>query len=406
MNCGQWGFCAIIHLVKHLRLFWEFFKISLFVVGGGYAIIVVADEIFGRKLKWLEEGELLEHLPVFQMVPGLIAGNTAIYTGLKIAGRSGAAAALFGAALPSFLIFLGVSMGYGWLPVDEPHVAGALAGLRAALTGIVFGTVAKSWGKSVRGVYGWLALAAGLALLVGAKAPVAAVLLGAMAVGVVYALAGGRLPPPDEKGAGVVLAPLSRGGRCAVAAGVAVALLAVTVLCGAIFWTFVKFGLLGFGGGFVLMPLYMQTFVGEGAPLLQLPAEEFSNLMALTQATPGPVSVNAATFFGYRMGGVGGALVATVALLLPSYFLLSAALGGLDRWKRSRLVQGILWGVRPATIALMLQAGLVFAGMAMWKGAVFQPWGALLAGVAFAAMLKRIPIMWTIAGCALLGAVG
>ena len=99
---------------KLLRLFWEFFKISLFVVGGGYAIIVVADEVFGRKLKWLKEGELLDHLPVFQMVPGLIAGNTAIYTGLKVAGRLGAVVALVAVALPSFLIFLGRWGIRGW----------------------------------------------------------------------------------------------------------------------------------------------------------------------------------------------------------------------------------------------------------------------------------------------------
>ena len=45
---------------RYLSLFWEFLKIALFVVGGGYAIIVVADEVFGRKLKWLKEGELLD----------------------------------------------------------------------------------------------------------------------------------------------------------------------------------------------------------------------------------------------------------------------------------------------------------------------------------------------------------
>ena len=121
--------------MKLLRLFWEFFKISLLVVGGGYAIIVVADEVFGRKRRMLAEGEVLEHLPIFQMVPGLIAGNTAIYVGLKIAGRTGAAVALLGAALPSFLIFLAVSCGYSFLPVENSHVAGALMGLRAALGG-------------------------------------------------------------------------------------------------------------------------------------------------------------------------------------------------------------------------------------------------------------------------------
>lgn len=136
---------------RYLSLFWEFLKISLFVVGGGYAIIVVADEVFGRKLKWLKEGELLDHLPVFQMVPGLIAGNTAIYTGLKVAGRLGAVVALVAVALPSFLIFLGVSCGYAFLPVGNPWVESALLGLRAALTGIVFGTLMKSWRRSVVG---------------------------------------------------------------------------------------------------------------------------------------------------------------------------------------------------------------------------------------------------------------
>jgi len=391
--------------VKHLRLFWEFFKISLFVVGGGYAIIVVADEIFGKKLRWLREGELLEHLPVFQMVPGLIAGNTAIYTGLKIAGRSGAAVALLGAALPSLLIFLGVSMGYGWLPVDEPHIAGALGGLRAALTGIVFGTVAKSWTKSIRGIYGWFAMAIGLALIALAHVPVAAVLLAAMGVGIVYALVGGKLPPPDERGAGVPLAPLDARTRWTTLLVALAAMVLATFACGAIFWNFIKFGLLGFGGGFVLVPLYMQTFVGDAAPLLQLPAEEFSNLMALTQATPGPVSVNAATFFGHRLGGIGGAVVATTALLLPSYFLLTAALGGLDRWQRNRLVQGLLWGVRPATVALMLQAGLVFAGMSVWQNG-FQPFSAILAIFAMIALLtRRAPIMAIIFACALIGAI-
>ena len=89
---------------KLVRLFFEMSKIALFVVGGGYAILAVADDVFGRKLKWLREGELLEHLPIFQMVPGLIAGNTAIYTGLKVAGRLGAVIALVAVALYAMMV--------------------------------------------------------------------------------------------------------------------------------------------------------------------------------------------------------------------------------------------------------------------------------------------------------------
>lgn len=395
---------------RYLSLFWEFLKIALFVVGGGYAIIVVADEVFGRRLKWLKEGELLDHLPVFQMVPGLIAGNTAIYTGLKVAGRLGAVVALVAVALPSFLIFLGVSCGYAFLPVGNPWVESALLGLRAALTGIVFGTLMKSWRRSVVGAYGYVTVVVASALLIGCGVNVVAVLLAAMAAGVLWAFGGGAMPSRDEASCGIALAPLAPARRMLLAVGGLVALAAVTLACGRIFWTFVKFGLLGFGGGFVLVPVYLQEFVGPGAPLLQLAAEEFSNLMALTQVTPGPVSVNAATFFGYRLGGVFGGAVATAALLLPSFFLLTLALTGIERWKRSRFVQGLLWGVKPATNALMLKAGIVFAGMSVWNrsdGAAFtvHPFALALAVFAGWALVKgRLSIMSAIFLCAVLGA--
>lgn len=395
---------------RYLSLFWEFLKIALFVVGGGYAIIVVADEVFGRRLKWLKEGELLDHLPVFQMVPGLIAGNTAIYTGLKVAGRLGAVVALVAVALPSFLIFLGVSCGYAFLPVGNPWVESALLGLRAALTGIVFGTLMKSWRRSVVGAYGYVTVVVASALLIGCGVNVVAVLLAAMAAGVLWAFGGGAMPSRDEASCGIALAPLAPARRMLLAVGGLVALAAVTLACGRIFWTFVKFGLLGFGGGFVLVPVYLQEFVGPGAPLLQLAAEEFSNLMALTQVTPGPVSVNAATFFGYRLGGVFGGAVATAALLLPSFFLLTLALTGIERWKRSRFVQGLLWGVKPATNALMLKAGIVFAGMSVWNrsdGAAFtvHPFALALAVFAGWTLVKgRLSIMSAIFLCAALGA--
>ena len=393
-------------MLRCLRLFWEFFKISLFVVGGGYAIIVVADDVFGRRLKMLEEGELLAHLPIFQMVPGLIAGNTAIYVGLKTAGRVGAAAALAGAAAPSLLIFLAVSCGYGLLPVENRFVAGALCGLRAALTGVVVGTIARGWRSSVKGVYGHVAVLVACLLTLGLRMNVALVMLAAMCAGIAWSLCGGAVALDVAGGAGVEVKPLSPRMRVAAAVGGLVALAAVTAAFGALFWTFVKFGLLGFGGGFVLVPMYMQTFVGDSAQLLNIPAEEFSNLMALTQATPGPVSVNAATFFGYRMAGVAGAVVATAALLLPSFFLLTAALGGLERWKRSRVVQGILWGVRPATNALMVQAAVTFAGMSVWRsGSGFSPVACALAVFAAAMLMtRRLSIMATIFLCAAVGA--
>ena len=73
-------------MVRVLQLFWELFRISLFVVGGGYAIIAVADDVFAKR-GWTKEGELVDHLPVFQMVPGLIATHVAVFVGLNRRNR-------------------------------------------------------------------------------------------------------------------------------------------------------------------------------------------------------------------------------------------------------------------------------------------------------------------------------
>lgn len=384
---------------KYLSLFWEFLKISLFVLGGGYAIIAVANEVFGRKLKWLKEGELLDHLPVFQMVPGLIAGNSAIYVGLKTAGRLGAAVALFAVALPSYLIFLGVSCGYGLLPLENPWVEGALQGLRAAITGVVFATLIRSWRKSVVGGYGYATVAVATVLLAVFRLNVALVLVLAMFAGIVWKFSGGTTPSRDDSSSGVDLEPLSRTCRVVLVLLGVLTLSALTVFCGRIFWTFIKFGSLGFGGGYVLVPLYLQEFVGDAAPQLNLAGEEFANLMALTQTTPGPISINAATFFGYRLGGFWGAAVATLGLLLPSFVFLTLLLTGLARWRRSRFIQGMLWGVKPATNALILNAGLAFAGMSVWtwssgSSLVFHPFSFAMALVSGYLLLRgRISVM-------------
>lgn len=393
-----------------LAIFWEFFKIALFVVGGGYAIIAVADNVFGRRLKWLDDGELLDHLPVFQMIPGIIAGNSAVYTGLKLRGYAGAAVALFAVGLPSVIIFTLVSCGYGALPLDNPLLNGAFQGLRASLVGIIAGTIAAGWRRSVRGVYGYAAVALGVAALSLAKVGVAAVLAAAAAAGVALEYAGLGDAGAIES-AGVRVAPLGRRRRIAALAALLGALALVTVFQGHLFWTFVKFGLMCFGGGFVLIPAYIGEFVGPDAPFLNIPMSEFGDIMALTQMTPGPVSVNSATFFGYRTAGVAGALIATAGLFAPGFLLLTTALTGLERWRDNRVVQGILRGVRPATVALMATACASFASLSLWSsapdgGIALSPLACSVAALSAAAILsRRVSVMLTIFASAAIGAI-
>ena len=105
-----------------------------------------------------------------------------------------------------------------------------------------------------------------------------------------------------------------------------------------IFLLFCYFGLLCFGGGNALTPLYIDHLVNEQH---WMTLQEFGDLTAISQMTPGPIGVNAATFFGFRRGGIPGAFVATIGLLVPSYFLVILALRSLKRWEKSFLVQEI-----------------------------------------------------------------
>jgi chromate transporter len=351
-------------------LFWELFRISLFVIGGGYAIIAVADDAFARR-GWTEEGELVDRLPVFQMVPGLVATHTAVYVGNKVAGGLGALVGVVAVAVPSVAIFTLVSAGYASLPLDSPWLVSAFAGLRSALTGIIAATVLRS-ARKLLNPFAAALFALSLAALTAGGAPVWAVLLASMLVGV-----------------SAEFVPSGGGRRFQTPAWLGTLL-------------FLKYGALCFGGGFVLVPMYIEDFVGAAAPYLQLPAEEFSNLMALTQMTPGPIGVNGATFFGYRLAGAAGAVAASAALLLPGSLLAFLAFRSLDRFRSSRVVKGLLGGVRPASVALMCVALWAFAGMCVFgaDGRVDCLALALVALSAVAAYRKAVNIVLLIVLCA------
>ena len=127
---------------------------------------------------------------------------------------------------------------------------------------------------------------------------------------------------------------------------------------------FVKYGLLSFGGGYVLITLFVHDLV-EKYQLLT--GSEFGNLLAIAQMTPGPIGINAATYVGFKTFGITGGIIATIGLLTPAIFLAITAAFYFKKWEKSRIVQGLLYGMRPATIGLILSAILVFANIAIFK---------------------------------------
>ena len=122
-----------------------------------------------------------------------------------------------------------------------------------------------------------------------------------------------------------------------------------------LFTMFFRIGLFGFGGGLAMLPLIFQSVQSFGI----MTAEEFSNLVALSQVTPGPMAVNAATYVGFNYAGLPGAIVATLGVCLPAFTLMMIVYHFVKKFNDSRIVQGVLGGIRPVTVAL-IGAAVIF----------------------------------------------
>jgi len=167
-------------------LFKEFFLISTFVVGGGYAIALSAERTFCQKLHWLKEEEMPDMLSISQTIPGLIAGNVAIYIGSRAAGPLGALVAISGIALPSFLVILLVSMVFTCLPMDHPRVQGAFIGVRAALSGLTAAALLKLAPKVLTRPFAWSVAVGCVVLILGLQINPGWVLGGAILTGIFW----------------------------------------------------------------------------------------------------------------------------------------------------------------------------------------------------------------------------
>lgn len=168
-------------------LFYNFLKIATFVVGGGYAIMLAAERIFVERLRWLRPGELMDMLAVIQVVPGLMAGNAAIYVGYRAAGKWGALAAVAGVALPSFTIITLISVGFSSLPMDNSYVQGAFIGVRSALGGLTLAALIRTWEATLRDKFGYALMAIAFAGATFVPINPAWWLFGALAVGLAKA---------------------------------------------------------------------------------------------------------------------------------------------------------------------------------------------------------------------------
>ena len=122
-----------------------------------------------------------------------------------------------------------------------------------------------------------------------------------------------------------------------------------------LFFVFFKVGLFSFGGGYAILPLMQHEVVDINK---WISFKEFMDIVAVSQITPGPISINLATHVGYRIGGTLGSTIATTSVVLPSIIIVSLIVIFLKRFSKLLVVQRIFKSLRVTIVGLILAAGI------------------------------------------------
>ena len=116
-----------------------------------------------------------------------------------------------------------------------------------------------------------------------------------------------------------------------------------------LFLTFFKIGAFTFGGGYAMIALIQSEVLSKGWAA----QTEVINYVALSESTPGPLAINAATFVGTKVGGVPGAVVATLGVVLPSFIVILIVAKVFTKFKESFVIKGMMSGIKPAVVGLI-----------------------------------------------------
>ena len=130
-----------------------------------------------------------------------------------------------------------------------------------------------------------------------------------------------------------------------------------------LFLSFLQIGLFSFGGGYAAMPLFQGQVVTLHGWLTM---SEFTDLITISQMTPGPIAVNSATFVGLKIAGIPGAIVATAGCILPSCIIVTILAKLYLKYRTMDLLQGVLQSLRPAVVAMIASAGILILKNAFW----------------------------------------
>jgi chromate transporter len=345
-------------------LFRVFLKLGWLGFGGPAAHLALMEREIVRDRGWLAPGEFLDLVGAANLIPGPNSTEVALYVGLRRGGWRGLLLSGAGFILPAVLLVLGCAWAYQRYS-RLPPVEGLLQGVTPVVVAVVTHAL-WSFGRTA------------------VRTP----LLGAIGVAAVIARLSGVREIPVLLGGGLVAL---LAGRLAARSG-QLRSIELTSAAG-LFLFFLKVGAFVYGSGYVLLA-FLQSGLVRGGWLTQ---RELLDAIAIGQATPGPVFTTA-TFVGYLLDGVPGALAATAGIFLPAFVLVPLSAALLPRVQAAPAARRFLDGVNVGAVAL-----LVGVAIELGRAGLRGPVAFAVAGLALVLLARGVSAAWLMLAGAGLG---
>jgi len=372
-----------------------FLKLGIIGFGGPAAHIAMMEDEVVKRRGWLTREHFLDLIGATNLIPGPNSTEMAIHVGYIYGGWLGLIISGVCFIFPAVLITAGLAwvyVSYGSLP----QVAPLLYGIKPAVLAIILNALWRLGKKAVKSRKLLIIALGVVALLLVAKLDeVLALLIGGI-LGMLWLRGDKDIPPGNQ--ANLLLVGLTTGAFSASVPAVAAANVPLWQLA----WFFLKIGSILFGGGYVLVAFLQGGLVDEYGWLTQ---QQLLDAIAIGQFTPGPI-LSTATFIGYIIAGIPGAIVSTIGIFLPSFFFTALLNPLVPRLRASKWTAAFLDAVNVSSVALMLVVTLQLgiATLTTAKPPYLDFFAVVIAIIsAILAIRYQINAVWIVLGAALIG---
>lgn len=365
----------------------NFLKLGVISFGGPAAHIALMEDEFVNRRQWLTREHFLDLLGATNLIPGPNSTEMAIHIGYTYGGFLGLIIAGICFTLPAVIItgiLAAIYLQFG----DLPQIAPLLYGIKPAVLVVILDALWRLGKKAVKSRE-LLLIGLGVAVLLFAGInEVIALLLGGV-LGMIWLVT--RLNQTLQM---LTTAVVLQGAIATQTASNN----SVTPTLTQLGLFFLKIGSVLFGGGYVLIAFLEGELVGQYHWLTK---QQLLDAIAIGQFTPGPV-LSTATFIGYLILGIPGAIVATVGIFLPSFIFVAALNPLVPKMRKSKWTAAFLDAVNVSSVALMLVVTITLA-----QATLFQPFDLVALAIALIAGILvfryRLNTAWIVLGAALLG---